>query len=276
MPPRNMSVSSARDWTECPRRWWYKNEAHATIPDRESSHLNTGTALHAGLAAAYEAATHDTNPYRGHRMDDFQNHALEALHAELQPRNHNESALAEGELISVLRELPRPAPAAILGVELGFRELITDFYLQGSIDLILRTGHDSIHIRDWKHSTLPNGDSVQAAVYITVAKILFPWAKTITFGYYSIKKLCEIPIDLDDSVRQHRIDTIRWTATQIDEQIGWTKTFPAKPATDVCASCRFRSYCPESIGPKPELVAGFSAEDVLSTRNYLIKKLGEL
>lgn len=279
-----LSPSKKRMWGTCRLQWWFNYVARALVPNVEPWHLVRGTAAHAGLAAAYRLAAVEAGlPPLGRRMSHYEDAALDAYTAALTPpyANRTDRIEAAGVLIELLATLPVPAPRAIVGVEQPFRLETPGGVIEGVIDLALRTGPRSLHIRDWKWSHTPEPeDSDQGATYVIAAPTLWEWAETITIGFYSIKNRTERPVELDPQVRQLRLEQLEYSGLEMSEAIelaaqpGTTaaEVFPAKLG-EHCASCLFRAYCPAYGGPPSALT--FDVEDVAATRGDLIRKLNK-
>lgn len=275
-----LSVSSVRTWSTCRLAWWFRYVARAVPAHHEAEHLTLGTALHAGLAAAYEAASQVAAPPRGARMDSYIDVALNALEAAL-PGETSPQARAEvvGLLVMALESLPALPGAVILGAEVPFSFPASAGEVRGSIDLAFRTGATSLHIRDWKWSSTPDADSMQTAIYLIAARRLWPWARRITVGYYSVKRLEEHPAELTDATANLRLDQLTHEGNLMKEARNDAAT--GTPAIEAyaptpgqhCGSCPFRAYCPAYAGPLPPLT--YPAEDVASTRGDLLRRLNK-
>lgn len=277
-----LSPSKGRAWGTCRLMWWFNYVARATPSNVEPWHLVRGTAAHAGLAAAYGlAAAEASPPPLGRRMDHYEEAALEAFDKALTGTHSTwtDRLEARGYLVALLGILPVPAPKAVVGVEKPFVLNTPGGRIEGVIDLALRTGPRSLHIRDWKWSQTPEPeDSVQGATYSIAAPTLWEWAEEITIGFYSIKHQAERPVELDPEVRQLRLEQLEYAGLEMTDaleaaaQPGATaaEVFPAKLG-EHCASCLFRAYCPAYGGP-PALLA-YPVDDVASTRADLIRKL---
>lgn len=277
-----LSPSKKRIWDTCRLQWWFNYEAKALVPNVEPWHLVRGTAAHAGLAAAYRlAAAEQLPPPLGRRMSHYEEAALDAFHDALTPpyANRTDRIEAAGILIELLATLPTPHPRAIVGVEQPFRLETPGGVIEGTIDLALRTGPRSLHIRDWKWSHTPEPeDSSQGATYVIAAPTLWDWATTITIGFYSIKNRTERPIELDPDIRQLRLEQLEYSGLEMADAIALAAKSDATAAVvfpptlgEHCESCLFRAYCPAYGGPPAALT--YPVEDVASTRAYLIRKL---
>lgn len=271
-----LSVSKVRAWLTCRLMWWFRYVVRTVPPNVEPWHLARGTAVHAALAVAYELASAERiPPPRGGRMSRYEEQALEALQdrlpADLVAQDRFEVI---GAVVELLGRLPIPSPSAILGVEKAFAFDTPAGRVEGFLDLALRTGPDRLHIRDWKWSLTPDADSQQGATYVAAASALWPWAKHVTIGFYSIKHGIEAPLELPEEAINFRLDEIQYAGLEMaDAMVAAESAGVAFPATlgDHCASCLFRAYCPAYKGPEAPLT--FAPEDVESTRADLMRKL---
>lgn len=278
----SLSPSKKRKWDTCRLQWWFDYVAKALVPNVEPWPLVRGTAAHAGLATAYRlAAAEQLPPPPGRRMSHYEDAALDAFHAALTPpyANRTDRIEAAGVLIELLATLPVPAPRAIVGVEQPFRLETPGGVIEGVIDLALRTGPRSLHIRDWKWSYTPEPeDSSQGATYNIAAPTLWDWAEQITIGFYSIKNRTERPVELDPEVRQLRLEQLEYSGLEMADamrmaaqsDIAAAEVFPPTLG-EHCESCLFRAYCPAYGGPPSALT--YPVDDVASTRADLIRKL---
>lgn len=274
----SLSVSQVRAWN-CRRQWWFGYGVRAVAPNPVPAHLTEGSALHAALEAAYTAARDSAPTAPGTVMRHFEDVALGGLDRYLHRQHVEPSADLVGVLLDLLDALPVPRPAAIVGIEQQFRiPLPSGEIVEGSIDLALRTGPTSLHIRDWKHSSTPDIDSMQLAVYTSAARILWPWAKKITVGFYSIKKHAELPGELDVTTVELRMEQMEYAGLEMADAMDahtaggdGAAIFPTNPG-EHCTSCRFRSYCPDYSSPVP-LPLTFPADEVASTRADLLRRL---
>jgi hypothetical protein len=227
-------------------------------------HMLRGTVRHAGLEAAFRAAQLATrHVVRATMYDEFAGAALAAMSAGADSLEDADLDRACEDVLDVLKAIPVPNPASVVAVECPFRLEVDGVQVEGKIDLVLRTGSESIHLRDWKSSGPPktvDGDR-QLAVYHTAARTLWPWAREITVGLYGIRTRRECTGVVEDdyaaAVLADMADDAHWRGSHFDPSPG-----------EHCLSCRFRSYCPVYTGPAP-LMPGFPAEDVASTGDYL-------
>jgi CRISPR/Cas system-associated exonuclease Cas4 (RecB family) len=249
---RSWSPSQARMYRDCPRQWWFRHVNGATPTSRMASHLLVGTAAHAGLEQAYRSAA--TFPgYLPGLMSRYQGEALDAVTAKWEAlgiQTADEAALPAvlDRVASTLDALPVPHPKAILGVELDMKAPAPwGTPLAVSADLVLRTGRDSVHVRDWKYrnvSSLPAAEDLldddQLGVYRALVAQRWPWVHTVTAGLYSIISAREVLVEFPESAAIEALARVESTAERAESDRVWTPT----PSPSVCGSCRFVSLCP--------------------------------
>jgi hypothetical protein len=260
---RSWSPSQARMYRDCPRQWWFRHVDSATPAGRMAPHLLVGTAAHAGFEAAYRAAAAALPgelpgrraEYRhlAGRMSLFRDEALSAVEAKWEALGidtADEAALPAvlDRVSTVLDVLPVPHPKAILGVELDMEGLAPwDTPLAVSADLVLRTGRDSVHVRDWKYrsmASLPAAEDLldddQLGVYRALVAQRWPWVRTVTAGLYSIVSAREVVAEFPESAAAETLARVESTAERAESDRVWR---PA-PSPRVCGSCRFVPLCP--------------------------------
>jgi len=277
----NLSPSKVYQWRTCRLAWWFRYVARAVPPNVEPWHLTRGTAAHAGLAMAYSLAANQVSAARTHgrRMSDYEPEALEAFYDALGPHaNHPDRIWAAGALIELLATLPVPAPLSIIAVERPFQFDTAGGRVEGVLDLAFRTGPDSLHIRDWKWSKTPEADGPQGVTYSIAGPLLFPWAKRVSIGFYSITHRTEDPMPLDEAVLNQGLEDLEYAGLEMADAIEAAQKNDVDPSKifaptlgEHCGSCVFRAYCPAYGGPPAELT--YPIDDVVSTRADLLKRL---
>lgn len=249
---RSWSPSQARMYRDCPRQWWFRHVDGATPAGRMASHLLVGTAAHAGLEAAYRAAA--TAPaFMPVSMSLFRDEALNAVEAKWEAlgiETLDEAALPAvlDRVSATLDALPVPHPKAVLGVELDMKAPAPwGTPLAVSTDLVLRTGPDSVHVRDWKYrsvASLPAAEDLleddQLGVYRALAAQHWPWVRTVTAGLYSVVSGREVWVEFPESAAIEALARVESTAERAESDRTWTPT----PSPSVCGSCRFVPLCP--------------------------------
>lgn len=280
------SVSQSAAW-QCPRQWWYSAVAHAKPAQPDAPNRARGRALHAAIERAYRAAV--MNPDRPERgfMIQYLDPAIMLLweiwgHKQRQ----HEYNTAVAQLTELFLTLPVPAPHAILGIEQRAMLEHTDEYgayrINCVMDLVLKTGPTSVHIRDWKSNRIDSDieNNVQLAVYDLAARALWPWLTTITVGLYSIAQNREIVTELSKEDRRHGLEALLADASEayagLNEArqgvITHAAAFPPVSG-DRCASCVFRSYCPKFTGAMLPLRADMIPQSVADERRRLAHRL---
>lgn len=236
---------------------WYLTYGSGRRPELNDKHLvprniALGLAMHSALQAAYECARREF-PGSRHQgtMDHYLGQAAEMLASRwrnlLLPDDNALQIQLVSELCQVLESQRVPHPAAVLAVEETIRftgRSGTPF--KATLDLALRTGRDSIHIRDWKHksrSSLPKAaellDDVQLCEQRVAAAERWPWARTVTVGLFSTVTCAEVQAELPLERALYLLDGHEVTAHRAET----AEVFPANKG-GACGSCRVRPQCP--------------------------------
>lgn len=279
------SVSQSAAW-QCPRQWWLRHVAQAMPAQPDAPNRARGRAMHAAIERAYITAIGD--PSRGGYMIKYIAAAAAVLWETWgYQQRADEYNTAVSQLSDLFLTLPVPAPHAILGIERQVSLTHTDefgsYKINCVMDLVLRTGATSAHIRDWKSGRIEDDLSrnVQLAIYDLAARTAWPWLTTITVGLYSIRENRETPpVELDPRDRLVSLEQLLRDASDahatLDEvrrgERSGAEAFPPVPG-DRCASCVFRSYCPQFENAVLPLRAGVSAQDVAAQQRKLAHRL---
>lgn len=250
------AIISAR---ACPLQWYRTYGPGRVTGDRRDIPRNRalGMVMHSALESAYEQARQGSDGcavLRAHvpgTMDRFLDGAVETLLSRwrnlLLPDDDALKAHLVAELGAVLESLPVPRAAAILGVE----EQIEFTGWSGTpfkaiLDLVLRTGPESLHIRDWKRKSiksLPHGekllDDVQLCEQRVAAAQRWPWAHTVTIGLFSTTACGEIVAELPLDRAQYRLDGHEVTAHRMET----AEQYPPVKG-HACGGCPVRPQCP--------------------------------
>ena len=172
------SVSQSSAW-QCPRQWWLSNVAHAPAAQPEASNRARGRALHAAIEHAYRMAV--MNPVKGFMIQFLDDAVATLWHDWGCDQRQDDYNTAVGQLSELFLTLPVPAPGAVLGIEkkavIEYSDEFGDYKINCVMDLVLKTGPTSAHIRDWKSGRI-DGDlssNVQLALYDLAARITWPW-----------------------------------------------------------------------------------------------------
>lgn len=241
-------------WRTCPRQYDYRYNRPRTgeMNFDLSTSQKMGIVAHAGLQAAYEKAAAADNVRRVDLMDRYVGEAVAAVHqCSNMPETlltTAESAQVECEVVEVLMRLPAPVPSSVLAVEETLRgRSPAGHELEARVDLILRTGPASIHVRDWKRralSSLPNAERLaaddQLGQYSYLAASRWPWVRRITVGLYSITSNREVAVEITAEGAREILNG----HDVLIEQIEQAETFPPKPSADSCPRCPSRRACP--------------------------------
>lgn len=230
-------------------------------PQREATKRLLGTVTHVALQAAYEAAAAMVVHYGNVRMSMFAEVATAALYDAWQraglpfgPSVDEPTADAEllaqieSEVFDVLARLPVPRPDAIVAVE---HELVVPTpggrVMTGTLDLALRIGPDSLHIRDWKRralrslpksTELPRDDAM--AFYAFAARTYWPWARRVSVGLYSTITNREVSADVPLAVAESVVLGHDLLAEKADAD---RERRPTPDGTN-CTHCTVRDECP--------------------------------
>lgn len=276
-PVRPWSVSQSRALEQCPRQWWFQYEARAQPAQPRGVPQLVGSAIHAGMEAAYNALQRgDERPGRTLSVSV----GLEALAAFSQYWDANAAHVrdyeredAERLLLELLDEIPTPARGNVLAVEQRFT-LTEPSPVTGVMDLVLRSGVSWIHIRDWKLGKVPVKPEelehdIQLATYVRAAQQAWPWATRITVGLFSIRERREVIHELHPESVAHAAARL---AADAGEAATHVRSRWVEPRTgEHCEGCSFRSYCPKMDRIKNlPVVAGV---DVAAVRAELAQKL---
>ncbi len=215
-------------------------------------HLALGMVAHSALEAAYGCARQEyPRAHRPGTMDRYLGYALDALASRwrnlLLPEDDALQAQLIAEVGAVLESLPVPRARAVLAIEeplLFTGRSGTPF--KAIPDLVLMTGRDSIHIRDWKRksaNSLPSKedllDDVQLCQLRAAVAERWPWARTVTVGLFSVISCVEVSIELPLERALYQLDGHEVTAHNT-ETIGM---FPTNRG-QACGSCAVRPQCP--------------------------------
>jgi CRISPR/Cas system-associated exonuclease Cas4 (RecB family) len=295
-PARSWSVSQSHILAECPRQWWFRYVAAARPAQPRAVKQIIGSAIHAGLEAAYRAVQAgkaipvSRGGFRHARGAPLAATAgLAALAAFSAYWDANGAGVREYEredaerlLLELLEALITPHAGEILGVEEKFtlrtmpQDEVPPTRVVGVMDLVLNTTNEmdkSIHIRDWKLGPVPTDpaeleNNVQLCTYVAAATYRWPWAKRIAVGLYSIRERREIVTALHPDSVEHAARQLSYDAetARLREERKWVEPTPGEH----CGGCRFRSYCPAMNKTKPPVVSGV---DVAAERARLAQLL---
>lgn len=218
--------------------------------------LVLGTVGHAGLEAAYRTAAEMPEHYPGSRMSIFAEVAMDAINAAwdrlrlptVGVEGFELMSAVEAEVFDVLARLPVPPPANIVGIE---HELLVPTpsgrMERGTLDLALRTGPASLHIRDWKRrrlSALPKSTELARhdalGFYAFAARRYWPWARRVTVGLYSILDNREVSTDCPMPVAT---EVVIGHDVLAEKAEGDRERKPT-PDGESCTHCSVRDDCP--------------------------------
>jgi CRISPR/Cas system-associated exonuclease Cas4 (RecB family) len=139
----------------------------------------------------------------------------------------------------------RLEPHDILGVEHRFRaETVDGWRVAGAADLVIRTGPQSIEIRDHKVTRQHNtpgqlANDFQLNLYGWLARREWPWVDQITIAHHYPLGGELVRVDLDDTHADAAIARLRSVATRAAADT----TYEPAPG-EHCASCVWAHLCP--------------------------------
>jgi hypothetical protein len=239
----------------CPRQYLLRYELKA-MPTQPDDHGRiVGRVMHAGLAAALgaRAAGAPADALTRPAMARYYPTAERAMmtHPDYPRLSIAEAMRACGEVHWTLVAIPPPHPAAILGVELPFTVNVDGEQINGVLDYAVRTGENSVHVRDWKSSAVTWRPTTDPAVplYGWEARRRWPWATTITVGIYSIRSRREQVETLDPDASRYLLDRLVADAREARAEAAALTTdtvdalYPPRRG-EHCRTCSFRSHCP--------------------------------
>lgn len=292
-PARPWSVSQTHAMAECPRAWWLRYVAKAQPAQPRPVKQLIGSAIHAGLEAAYRAAQADIPPTGSVPRAGLPlstTHGLAALAAFSAYWDANGAGVREYEredaerlLLELLDVLITPHVREILGVEEKFNlrlfpqePNLSPVTVHGVMDLVLNTSRPdekSILIRDWKLGPVPTDErelqrNTQLCTYAGAAMHLWPWVRKITVALYSIRERREIRTELHPDSIEHAAKELAHDAktAHIRAETKWVEPITGEH----CGGCRFRSYCPKMNRTRPPVMDGV---DVAAERARLAQLL---
>lgn len=254
------SPSQAWAYRTCPRMWKLRyRTSDATLratPKAETAlPVRLGTLAHLGLEAAYkDAAAGMAMP--GRTMAPFADVAIDTMREACARLGFTEDDDADidvaiDEVTSVLHTLRRPHPGAILGVEMTLPDEFDGVERVNVVDLILRTGRNSIHIRDWKRKsvkalplTADLADDPQLCSNRLAVARHYPWATTVTGGLYSLISNREVEAEIP---LRRAIAVMEGEAAVIRKAESDTECVPT-PNGSNCQRCAFKAACPVWTG----------------------------
>ena len=292
-PARPWSVSQTEAMAECPRAWWFRYVAAATPAQPRPVKQIIGSAIHAGLEAAYRAAKADVQ-WTGAVMRAGRTlastHGLAALAAFNAYWDANGAGIREYEredaerlLLELLDVLITPRAWEVLGVEERFSLRlfpqttdVSPVTVHGVMDLVFNTSvaaTKSIHIRDWKLGPVPTDRrelerNTQLCAYAGAAVHRWPWVTRITVGLYSIRERREITTELHPDSIEHAAQQLAHDAEtgRMRAERKWVEP----TAGEHCGGCRFRSYCPAMNRMKPPVLDGVDVKAERARLNAIL------
>ncbi len=249
-----LSVSSLRTFHACPLRWkWDKQDAPTSRP--KYAGWRRGTAVHAGLEAAYAFArrtNHDAPMHHPSVISVATAAVYDSCLDGRLPREEWDDCLHQ--VIDHLMEAPHVAPHDILDVE-GFVQFVVRrrqgeqeaLQVIGFADRIDRIPPSGVRIVDYKARTsdltaTELANDLQAQIYTVAASHRFPWARRIEFRIDFTRTHDSVSITRDR-------DEVRWLERSLTPMLTQAETgmrdgpWPPTPGPH-CDTCPFLERCP--------------------------------
>lgn len=263
MTGRTWSPSAIILARSCRLAWWLRY----ADPDRpkargEAAPAETprvlGVIAHTGLSAAYGALCDDPEHFvAGATMARYLDLALDAIAdawtvAGL-PRHSAGRVRVLTEVETALKSLPRPHPLAVLSVERKLSMTGPSGTPFTTIpDLVLRTGADSAHVRDWKRTAVSSLgrpadllEDDQLAPYVVAVAQRWPWVRRVSVGLFSVTSNREVVLeDFPVDTALERVRGQEVTAYEVEHALDSGGGFPATPDGSNCTRCDGRARCP--------------------------------
>lgn len=247
---RRWSVSQVKTYETCPRLWWFKYVKREKVDVQTPMHWRFGTVVHAGLEAAFRAHLESKTPLADvSSMEDYLDAAVAAIEKawrdEKMPETGGDHHYAIEQVEGCLRAVKVPPRPAVLGVEHRFLRPTPDgTWVVGFSDLVLRTGPDSVLIRDWKSNSSPRpadelaGD-FQLGTYAWFAREEWPWVRKVYASHYHTPIAREAPVQIHDDAIEDAVTRIEAVA----EMAEMDREYTPRPS-EACGDCVFRKMCP--------------------------------
>lgn len=261
------SISWARAYRTCPAQWAHMADNDPIPPADQLGNVpqRVGTVLHAALAAAHRAAQARARLYPGayrhdRSMAQFWAPARTALgQAWTAQRLSAEGAALGHEVVGLLRELldwlPTPRPGEIVAVEHSYTTTTAaGLVVRWKPDLVLAvpdgegrsTGR--FVIVDWKLGDVADVNVARDDQLLPYAGLLGMECEAIAvrMELRSIRRRAINGADADPDLAAIALRALEHTA-RTAENDAERRTRPGLH----CASCRYRSICPDSAAPVP-------------------------
>jgi RecB family exonuclease len=248
----HLSVSRLKLYEQCAYAFWCRYvEKTVALPDgtREPRDLeprgsaaDAGVALHAALERAYAwvIAEEYAGPFPEEEM-------IAGYRAAWEASSTLTGVTLYQEGLEMLRTYAKSHATVdhltILANEKEFNVQVEEFLINGYIDLIEKTGPDAIRITDFKSNRLlfakdQLDDDLQAAVYLHVARVLYPWAKTIEFHWAMLRHDTNQTTERPTASVEDGMQYVVTLGRRIERDIEWKQTLNAN-----CSFCDHRRQC---------------------------------
>ena len=241
------SVSSTRQYEECPRKYCFAYVDRVKVERLVPDTWRFGSVVHAGLEAAYIALQ------AGRPVEEVVATAVERTQASW---SEEEMATDPASLDRALELVDRSArkafgetqPADVLGVE---HRLVgrtrSGRRVVGFADLCLRAGPDTVEIRDHKVTSHARTEDelrsdYQLAIYAWLARQEWPWATRILGSHHYPTLDRVVRVELSREAIDRAAEHLDATARTADEDV----LYLTKPG-DHCEWCVYQDLCPARL-----------------------------
>jgi putative RecB family exonuclease len=239
------SVSSTREYEGCPRRYrfCYLDKRPRDRPAPVSWRF--GSAVHAGLEAAYRRLLDDANGGVVEQLAAATT-AIEDSWRELGLDGDEEGRSRAAWFVG--RALARDVLSVekILGVEVALRDRICeDERIIGFADLVLARDGEVVEIVDHKVTRFRSSpqqlrEDFQLNLYGRLARQRWPWARTVRVTHHYPTGPAAVTATLDDDTMAAALDRVHRTAAVIRDDTQFLPTPGPR-----CGHCPWQPSCPE-------------------------------
>lgn len=251
------SISSTWLWEQCPQA--YKFQYVDRVPRQQQTvpiYMRRGSVVHRALEVAFVAAK--DKKLDGPLMDCAEE-AIEGLREAWveyeMPKIGGELEDNIALLLDTLETLGPIKGSDVLGAEHKFlTSTIDGTNFIGYADLMMRTGPESLLIRDWKISSAVKSaeeitHSMQSNMYGWAAQEEWPWAERIYVSEYYPPVQTEVMVLMDPEAMADCLARFEADAEEIE-----TATEYEARKGERCGGCEYASICPAiKMIPKEQL-----------------------
>lgn len=242
------SISSTWLWEQCPQAYEFQYVRRVErVQKAVPIYMRRGSAIHQAMEYAFKEA--QETKHNGPLIDLSKAalHGLELAWVEYEmPTKGGEREDAIALTLETLEELGDVRGEDVLGVEHKFLTQTEDGTgFIGYADLVLRTGPESLLVRDWKITSSVKSDeeiqnSMQANMYGWAAQQEWPWATRIYNSEYYPPVQQEVMVALDPEAMA---DCLARFEADVEE-IETTSKYTPRPGSEKCAGCEYARICP--------------------------------